>query len=157
MTDLKELRINNNATQSTCAELLGVSLRTYKTYENDESKINSIKYKYMLKELEEYFKITENTGVLEKEFIIQTCKEVLQSYDVEFCYLFGSYAKGNAKGDSDIDLLISTSEKGLRFFEILEKLRDALHKKIDLLNIEQLKNNTELINEIFKSGVKIYG
>ena len=157
MTTLKELRTNNNITQQECAQILGVSLRTYKTYENDISKANTLKYKYMVKELEEQFRITENTGVLSQNFILNKCKEVLKDYKVEFCYLFGSYAKGNAKEESDVDLLISTCEKGLKFYEILERLRESLHKKIDLLNIEQLKNNTELINEIFKSGVKIYG
>ena len=156
MATLKELRINNYLTQQECAKLLGVSLRTYKTYENDDTKINTLKYKYMVKELEERFKITENTGILSLDFILNKTKEILKDYNVEFCYLFGSYAKGNAKEESDIDLLISTSENGLKFYEILERLRESLHKKIDLLNVEQLKNNTELTNEIFKSGVKIY-
>ena len=157
MTTLKEIRINNNITQKDCAEILGVSLRTYITYENDESKTDSIKYKYMLKELEERFKVTENKGILQKEFIVRTCENVFKDYKVEYCYLFGSYAKGNPKETSDVDLLISLSESGLKFYEILEKLREALNKKVDLLNIEQLKNNTQLTNEILKSGVKIYG
>lgn len=157
MTTLKELRINNNITQQECAQILGVSLRTYKTYENDGTKSSTLKYKYMIKELEDRFKVTENTGILSQDFILNKCNEVLKDYKVEFCYLFGSYAKGNAKEESDVDLLISTSENGLKFYEILERLRESLHKKVDLLNIEQLKNNTELTNEIFKSGVKIYG
>lgn len=157
MTTLKELRINNNITQQECAQILGVSLRTYKTYENDGTKSTTLKYKYMIKELEDRFKVTENTGILSQDFILNKCNEVLKDYKVEFCYLFGSYAKGNAKEESDVDLLISTSENGLKFYEILERLRESLHKKVDLLNIEQLKNNTELTNEIFKSGVKIYG
>lgn len=157
MTTLKEIRINNNITQKDCAGILGVSLRTYITYENDESKTDSLKYKYMLKELEERFKVTENKGILQNEFIIKTCESIFKDYNVEYCYLFGSYAKGNPKETSDVDLLISLSESGLKFYEILEKLREALNKKVDLLNIEQLKNNTQLTNEILKSGVKIYG
>ena len=94
---------------------------------------------------------------MQNEFIVKTCENVFKDYKVEYCYLFGSYAKGNPKETSDVDLLISLSESGLKFYEILEKLRETLNKKVDLLNIEQLKNNTELTNEILKSGVKIYG
>ena len=39
----------------------------------------------------------------------------------------------------------------------LEDLRNALHKEIDLLNTNQLKNNLELTEEILKDGIRIYG
>ena len=157
MNKLKEIRLSNKVTQEFCATFLGVSLRSYKDYENNESKTNSIKYKYMLEKLMEYFEISETKGILDKNFIIDTCKSIFENYNVEYCYLFGSYAKGNPKETSDVDLLISFSGGGMIFYEILEKLREKLHKRIDLLNVEQLKNNTELTNEILKTGVKIYG
>ena len=78
-------------------------------------------------------------------------------YDVEYCYLFGSYAKGKATEESDVDLLVSTSVTGMRFYEIVEALREGLKKKVDLLNVEQLKDNLELLNEILKDGIKVYG
>lgn len=43
MTGLKELRSTAALTQKQAAELIGVSLRSYKTYENDITKENSIK------------------------------------------------------------------------------------------------------------------
>ena len=57
---------------------------------------------------------------------------------------------------SDVDLLVSTKITGMSFFGLAEKLREALHKKVDLLNIEQLNNNQELLNEILMDGIKIY-
>jgi predicted nucleotidyltransferase len=76
---------------------------------------------------------------------------------VKFCYLFGSYAKGKATGKSDVDLLVSTDIGGLAFFELTEALRQKLNKKVDVLHIDQLKNNFELLQEILRDGVKIYG
>ena len=48
MGELKSLRIERKLTQNQAAEILGVSLRSYKSYENDEKKADSIKYKYMI-------------------------------------------------------------------------------------------------------------
>ena len=76
---------------------------------------------------------------------------------MEYCYLFGSYSKDKAKERSDVDLLISTKISGLAFFELTEALRQEMNKKVDILHIDQLKNNFELLQEILKDGVKIYG
>ena len=48
---LKELRLSKELTQSQVAELVGISLRSYKEYENDISKINTLKYRYVYNEL----------------------------------------------------------------------------------------------------------
>ena len=71
--------------------------------------------------------------------------------------LFGSYAKDKANEKSDVDLLISTKTSGLKFYGLVERLREELKKKVDLLNVNQLENNTTLLNEILKEGIKIYG
>ena len=78
-------------------------------------------------------------------------------FDIEYCYLFGSYAKRNATEKSDVDLLISTSASGMRFYDLVESIREGLKKKVDVLNSEQLNENPDLVNEILKDGVKIYG
>ena len=54
-------------------------------------------------------------------------------------------------------MLISSDVKGLKFFGMVEKLRTVLHKRVDALNIEQLKDNIELTEEILKDGIRIYG
>ena len=76
---------------------------------------------------------------------------------MEYCYLFGSYAKGKATEKSDVDLLVAMPVDGMKFYELIEMLREQLKKKIDLLNIEQLDNNPMLVQEILKDGIKIYG
>ena len=154
---LKELRKKNGFTQQQAADYFGISLRSYKTYENDETKVDSIKYKYMVEKLEERALVDEEHGTLSIENIKDITSKVFEEYDVDYCYLFGSYAKGKANEKSDVDLLISTKTSGLKFFGLVERLREELKKKVDLLNVNQLENNTILLNDILKEGIKIYG
>jgi predicted nucleotidyltransferase len=157
MGDIKDIRIEKKLTQKQVAELVGISLRSYKSYENDEDKEGTLKYNYILDKLKSINPIDEEHGIIEMDYIIEKCKSVLDEYPVHYCILFGSYAKGKANESSDVDLLISSDVKGLKFYGMVEKLRNALHKKVDVLNVEQLKDNLELTNEILKDGIRIYG
>lgn len=156
MSTLKELRLSKNLTQAQACDILGVSLRSYKSYENDEAKAGTLKYKYMVELLEKHISIDEEHGILTLDAIKAACEKVLGEYTVKYCILFGSYAKGTAKETSDVDLLISTDVTGLRFFGIAERLRTELHKKVDLLDLKQLKDNSALLDEILKDGIKVY-
>lgn len=157
MGRLKDLRLEKRLTQQQVADLVGISLRSYKSYENDETKIATIKYNYIMQKLEEINPIDEEHGIIDIEYIRDKCQKVFEKYDVDFCYLFGSYAKNKATPTSDVDLLISAKVKGLKFYGVVEEVRTALHKKVDVLDVNQLNNNMELTQEILKDGIKIYG
>ena len=157
MEDLKELRIEKKMTQKQVSELVGVSLRSYKTYENDANKSGTLKYNYIVEKLKKINPVDENHGVLDVEDIKRKCVRVFEKYEIDFCYLFGSYAKHRALPTSDVDLLISANIKGLKFYGLVEEIRNVLHKKVDVLDINQLKDNLELTQEILKKGIKIYG
>ena len=58
---------------------------------------------------------------------------------------------------SDVDLLISTNVRGLKFYGLVEEIRSAFHKKVDVLDLNQLSDNFELTKEILRDGIKIYG
>ena len=150
------MRISKGLTQSEACAFLGISLRSYKSYETEPSKENTAKYKFLISELEKYITLDEEHGILTVDKIKEAGIKVFSEYDVKYCILFGSYAKGTATQKSDVDLLISTDVKGLRFFGIAEKLRLALSKKVDLLGTEQLHGNPELLDEILKDGIRIY-
>lgn len=154
---LKEHRIKKGLTQIDCAKYLGIPVRTYQNYENDESKSSSMKYQFMVQKLEQYGLVDETHGILSIEKIKEICASIFSSKYISYCYLFGSYAKGKATEESDIDLLISTSITGIMFYDLVEELRECLLKKVDVLNQDQLKNNNQLVNEILKYSVKIYG
>ena len=156
MSTLKQLRLSKKLTQQDVATILGVSLRSYKDYENNESKAETFKYRSMVSELEKYVVLDEEHGILTLDEIKEGCKAVLDEYDVKYCILFGSYAKGKATDKSDVDLLVSTEIVGLKFFGIAERLRETLHKKVDLLDLRQLAENQALIDEILKDGIRVY-
>ncbi len=154
---LKELRTQKRLTQSECAKYVGMPLRTYQVYECDETKVGTIKYLYVYQKLEAYGFVDESHGILSVEDIKNICTEVFENYEISYCYLFGSYAKGRATETSDIDLLVSTAVTGMRFFAIVENLREKLKKEVDVLNQKQVEGNARLIEDILKDGIKIYG
>ena len=155
--ELKKARKRNGFTQEEAAKFLGVSLRSYKSYETEKEKQKNIKYEYFVDKLNKNSYVDEEHGLLTIDKITEVIQNILKDYNVDYCYLFGSYAKNKQKENSDIDLLISDNVIGLKFYGLVEKLRENLHKKVDLLNTKQLSNNQELINEILKDGIKIYG
>ena len=154
---LKELRKAKGLTQAAAAKVVGVPMRTYVRYESDESKKETIKYRYIVETLQKYGVIDEEHGLLTVEKIRELCTPLFEEYGVRYAYLFGSYAKGKATERSDVDLLVSMPVNGLAFYELIERLRRALNKKIDLLDETQLENNTALVKEILQDGIKIYG
>ncbi|MFA7222692.1 MAG: nucleotidyltransferase domain-containing protein [Bacilli bacterium] len=154
--ELKEIRLKNKLTQKEASEILNISRRSYQTYEKGVS-INKDKYSFLCEKLDKMFLIDEEHGILTIDEIKIGVAAILNKYDVKACYLFGSYAKNKANEKSDIDLLIDSSVTGLNFFGLVEELREKLNKKIDLLNKDQILNNPELLSEILKDGIKIYG
>ena len=154
---LKQFRLKNRFTQQEAADFLKISLRSYKTYENDVTKVGTIKYEYMLDKLNKNSIIDEEHGLLTIQDIKDIVSKVFSEYKIDYCYLFGSYSKNKQNEKSDVDLLVSTNITGMKFYGLVEKLRMNLNKKVDLLNVNQLNNNSELLNEVLKNGIKIYG
>lgn len=157
---LKELRNEYNLSQLEAAKIVGVPERTYRRYENDDNYGSLIKRKMFINMLNEHCEINEEKGLLSVQLIKEKVSALFdKEYDgqIDFCYLFGSYAKGLANEKSDVDLYVSSSLTGLRFVGLIERLRQTLHKKVDLIRSSELNNNIDLVNEILKGGIKIYG
>ncbi len=67
--------------------------------------------------------------------IQQIVSRLAKEYGAERVYLFGSYARGEATEQSDIDLRIDKGEiRGLRFASLLGDLEEALGNKVDLIS-----------------------
>ncbi len=154
---VKKLRKSLGLTQKEASEVVGIPLRTYVNFENDSSKENSIKYLYIEEKLTLYGQVDEEHGLLSLEQIKEGVSDVLSEYDVEYCYLFGSYAKKKALEKSDIDLLISTDLTGIKFYGLIEKLRERLKKKVDVITLSSIIDNKEMLNDILREGIKIHG
>jgi len=155
---LRDHRISYGITQKEASSAVNVPLRTYIRYENSDDETN-LKYLKIIDLLKEKYEITETKGILSIDSIKAIVNNVFKEYNdnINYCYLFGSYAKGYAKDDSDIDLCIDTKLTGLAFIGLIERLRQALKKKVDLLRVQDITNNLDLLNEIMKDGIKIYG
>lgn len=154
---IKQLRKEKGLTQEKCAEYLQIPIRSYKRYEANEDKISQMKYAYMVNRLNEYGFVDEEHGILTVDEIKKICSDVFKGFQVDYCFLFGSYAKGKETEQSDVDLLVSVPLDGLKFYELVETLRERLRKRVDLLDVSQLNNNPSLMREILKDGIKIYG
>ena len=151
--ELKETRKHLGLTQPEAANLLGVPFRTYCRYEDEERYEGTFKYNQMIAVLND----NAATLVLKIEKIKEVVSKVFNRYRVSTCYLFGSYAKGKARSDSDIDLMIVSELEGIEYFQLVGELQDKLKKKVDLIRVETAVQNVKLMNEILKDGVKIYG
>lgn len=155
---LKEYRISLGITIKEASQYTGVPIRTYIRYENDESYGDKLKRNAIFKILLDKFEITPNKGILTLEQIKNMIWSIFEEYgnNIDFCYLFGSYAKGYANENSDVDLCISTNLTGLSFVGLKDKISRILNKNVDLLRLSDLNDNVVLINEIMKDGIKIY-
>lgn len=154
MNSLIQARNKYQITQQQAAEILGVSLRTYQRYESDFTS-NNKKYINLLKILEDSLAITEEKGLLSISQIKDIVNPILDKYQINRCYLFGSYARREPRENSDVDLLIDTDITGLKFFSLVEELRTSLHKKVDVVRIKDLTANNELVINILREGVLI--
>ena len=144
---LKSVRISKRLTQEQVADLLGITRRTYIKYEKNEELLSKYKLSYIYKTIEEFGFIDEEHGILDLNNIKIICNDIFDKYEVNYAYLFGSYAKGKANENSDVDILISLTIDDFNFYEIIEILREKLKKKVDLLDVSQLYNNATLLNE----------
>ena len=88
--------------------------------------------------------------------IKSTLYPLFKSYDIQKAVLFGSYVKGTAGTDSDIDLLVDSGLKGLRFVGFLDEVHSALDKDVDLFDVTHIVPGSVIDREIANSGVKIY-
>lgn len=68
---------------------------------------------------------------------IESIKKYFKSRPVLSAYLFGSYVRGDANNDSDIDILVDLdySQKiGLQFIQMKIDLEKILDSKVDLVS-----------------------
>lgn len=78
--------------------------------------------------------------ILSIDEIKKKCVSVFEKIDfVEKVYLFGSYARGEATENSDLDLMIVLNRDiGFDFFLFYDLLQDTFHKNVDVLQEEEV-------------------
>lgn len=153
--ELKSLRKQHGLTQKEVASILGVPYRTYIRYEENAQYQKTYKYKKFYDDLSKYLLVDEEHGILSLRDIVKAVVPLLINKNIKFCYLFGSYARNQAKENSDVDLLIDTSLTGFDFLSLVEELRNALHKKVDLLRLQDITPDNPISLEILKEGIRL--
>ena len=157
MNELKIKRKQLGLTQVQAAQLCGVSRRTYQTYE--ESNLSSVNYNDLLSRLSAEGILDGTNYISNVNIIKKVCTKLFREKypEIESAYLFGSYARGEARGDSDIDILIVCPPLGMKLFGIPVELEEELHKKVDIVTHRQLNDNIDFLEQVLKDGIKIYG
>ena len=112
---LKETRKNCKLTQEEAAKVVGTSLRTYVTYEKDESKADHLKLTRMIEILNEY--AAKDTSILKDKVLLITGGT-------------GSF------GHAVVDRFLNTEIKEIRILSRDEKKQDDMRKSY---NNEKLK------------------
>ncbi|OIO42433.1 hypothetical protein COU56_04985 [Candidatus Pacearchaeota archaeon CG10_big_fil_rev_8_21_14_0_10_31_9] len=95
----------------------------------------------------------EKSGEIEK--IKQKIIPVLKEYKVTKAGIFGSYARGEQKKNSDIDILIKINDDvGLiEVIRLKRMLQKAIKKKVDLVEYETIR--PEMKNNILRDTIPI--
>ena len=99
-----------------------------------------------------------NTKIYTINDIKKLLNEVLRDTDVNKATLFGSYAKKTPTKTSDIDILIDSNGKlkGLKFFAIIEMIREKFDKDVDVIEKSEIDKGSRIEKEIEKTGVVVY-
>lgn len=76
-------------------------------------------------------------------------KELRDRYHVRSLGLFGSYARGDQKENSDLDILVEFDQPmGFEVVDLYEFLRTVLGMKVDLVTRGAVKRNPDLLRSI---------
>ena len=75
-----------------------------------------------------------------------------EKYQVDEIGLFGSYARNEAKENSDIDIFVRMQPKLLNMIAIKQLIEKDLHRKVDIVRLRE-KMNPYLKKRILKDAV----
>ena len=91
------------------------------------------------------------------ETISNLVKPIAKKYQVDQIYLFGSYARGEAGTDSDLDFLVYGGDnfKLTMIFALAEELREVLDKNVDVFEIHEINQESEFYNTIMKERLLV--
>ena len=95
--------------------------------------------------------------ILTFDEIIKIVKPLAEKYHIKEVYIFGSYARGEASGESDVDILAVGGENfsGSDIFAFGEELRIALDKSVDAYEIREINVGTKFYDSVMKDRVRI--
>lgn len=154
---LEELRLYKGLTQSECAQYLGISLRTYQTYEKDSRVINSFKYLMFYKKIEEYgqnLDKTFNTNVVLGEDLKTYYNKVKTYQKREAFSLLENFVNGQYDGKVCILYGLRRTGKTTMLFQLLGELplESTVYIKIQTTDVmsDLIKDLKYLHNQAYR-------
>ncbi|MCD8130349.1 MAG: nucleotidyltransferase domain-containing protein [Lachnospiraceae bacterium] len=95
--------------------------------------------------------------ILTFEEISEVIKPIALKYQVNAIYLFGSYARGEATCDSDLDFLVFGGNKFklTMIFALAEDLRESFKKEVDVFEIHEVNRESAFYQNIMKERVLV--
>ena len=98
-----------------------------------------------------------NKQILTSEDINRFVRPIAEKYHVKEIYLFGSYARGEADENSDLDFLVFGGKnfKLTMIFSLAEDLREILNKKVDVFEISEINQDSDFYKTIMKERVLV--
>lgn len=84
-------------------------------------------------------------------------KELLERYHAEYALLFGSYARGDATSDSDIDVIIVGGKNFVprNIFALAEDLREMTERDADVFEMREVDTGTPFYESVMREGIRI--
>lgn len=89
--------------------------------------------------------------------IREKIKPVVEKYQIPVVYLFGSYARGEADKDSDIDLAVvldGSLAQNLSFYSLSDEFESVLGCSVDVLSVEGLEQAKTPIGQLVKAAFR---
>lgn len=82
---------------------------------------------------------------------------LMEKYRVAEAKLFGSYARGDADEESDIDLLLIGGQdfRPMDVFAFAEDLHENSGKTVDVYELREISRNSALYQSILREGVVV--
>ena len=103
------------------------------------------------------YAVSENKIIYSINEIRKVLSPIFNAYNIKSAKLFGSYARGEATEKSDVDILVDSGLKGLKFFGLVNDIAQSLRVDADVYDVRELIAGSEIEKNIQKDGVLIYG
>lgn len=95
--------------------------------------------------------------VLTLDYLKEKIAPVALKYGVDKIYVFGSYARGEATSDSDVDLLVFGGDnfKPANIFVLAEEVRQILDKEVDVFEISEINVGSEFYERVMEERILV--
>lgn len=161
---LKDLRIKKGLTQSECAKIFNMTTRNYQNYENDESKINTVRYKLIYNQLDNYSLnntssiITPSTNFKTNVMIGTAIKSLYKNvlkYNKRNCFnSLKKYINGEYNGKVCILYGLRRTGKKTMIFQMISDLPIQETAYIKIKTTDEMADLIKDLNTLYNYGYK---